>query len=57
MIALLTAGEDLTSRRCETEFGVTRDTMASDFALLVKLGVARKQGKGRAVRYALAHIS
>jgi predicted HTH transcriptional regulator len=57
MVALLAAGEELTSRRCETEFGVTRDTTARDFALLVELGVARKQGKGRAVRYVLAHAA
>ncbi|MCY2987401.1 MAG: ATP-dependent DNA helicase, partial [Planctomycetota bacterium] len=47
MAALLASGESLTSRRCETEFGVTRDTASRDFALLLKLGIAMKVGKGR----------
>jgi ATP-dependent DNA helicase RecG len=51
MVALLVKGERLTSRRCEQEFGVTRDTAARDFALLVKLGIASKTGRGRSVSY------
>jgi len=51
MILLLTQGEQLTSRRCEKDFGVTRETTAQDFRLLVKLGVAKREGKGRSTRY------
>ena len=51
MVALLVSGERLTSRRCETEFGVTRDTATRDFALLLKLGIAEKLGRGRSVHY------
>lgn len=51
MAALLAAGELLTSRRCEAEFGISRDTATRDFALLLKLGVAEKVGRGRSVKY------
>lgn len=51
MVALLVSGERLTSRRCESEFGVTRDTATRDFALLLKLGIAEKLGRGRSVQY------
>ena len=54
MLALLVRGEELTSRRCETQFKVTRDTTARDFRLLVDLGFARQVGKGRSTRYVLA---
>jgi predicted HTH transcriptional regulator len=54
MVALLAAGEALTSRRCEEEFGVTRDTAARDFSFLLKLGVATRQGSGRSTSYILA---
>jgi predicted DNA-binding transcriptional regulator YafY len=54
MVALLAAGEKLTSRRCEDEFGVTRDTATRDFAFLVELGLAVKQGRGRSTSYILA---
>jgi len=54
MAELLTRGEVLTSRKCEKEFGITRDTAARDFALLVKLGIAQKHGKGRSVFYSFA---
>lgn len=53
MVAILVRGEALTSRRCEEEFHVTRDTANRDFALLVKLGLAVKEGKGRSTRYML----
>jgi predicted HTH transcriptional regulator len=53
MVALLTNGEELTSRRCEVEFGVTRPVTAKDFGTLVKLGVAQKVGSGRSTRYRL----
>ncbi len=54
MVALLAAGEKLTSRRCEEEFGVTRDTAARDFGFLLDLGVATRQGSGRSTSYVLA---
>jgi predicted HTH transcriptional regulator len=54
MVALLVAGEKLTSRRCEEEFGITRDTAARDFSLLMELGVATRQGSGRSTSYVLA---
>jgi len=53
MLALLVAGEKLTSRRCEQEFGITRDTASRDFALLMELGLADRQGRGRATSYIL----
>ena len=52
---LMAAGERLTSRRCEHEFGVTRDTATRDFALLLNLGIAERTGRGRAVSYGLIH--
>lgn len=54
MVALLVAGEKLTSRRCEDEFGVTRDTATRDFGLLMELGLAIRQGRGRSTSYILA---
>jgi len=51
MVLLLGAGEELTSRRCEKEFGVTRPVTAKDFAALVRLGLAAKVGSGRSTRY------
>jgi ATP-dependent DNA helicase RecG len=51
MVAMLVAGESLTSRRCEKEFKVTRDTAARDFALLMELGLAVRTGRGRSVSY------
>jgi ATP-dependent DNA helicase RecG len=51
MVLLLTSGEELTSRRCEKEFGVTRPVTAKDFASLVRLGLADKVGSGRSTRY------
>ena len=53
MVGLLVRGESLTSRRCQKLFGVTGPTVASDFALLVKLGLVQQQGKGRSTRYVL----
>ena len=54
MVRLLLTGEELTSRRCESEYGTTRETATHDFALLLELGIVEKQGKGRSVRYVLA---
>ena len=51
MILLLMQGETLTSRLCEGRFHITRDTAARDFKLLLELGLAKKEGKGRSVRY------
>ncbi len=51
MVSLLVQGEVLTSRRCEEEFGVTRDTANCDFSLLLELGLATKEGRGRSTRY------
>lgn len=53
MASLLAHGEELTSRRCEEEFGVTRDTATRDFALLIKLELAEKIGRGRSTRYSM----
>jgi predicted HTH transcriptional regulator len=54
MLAMLVDGEKLTSRRCEKEFGVTRDTATRDFALLMQVGLAVRQGRGRSTSYILA---
>jgi len=51
MAELLVQGEVLTSRRCEEDFGVTRDTANRDFKALVELGLAAKEGRGRSTRY------
>ena len=53
MVALLVQGEILTSRRCEKEFGVTRDTANRDFSHLISLGLVTKEGSGRSTRYIL----
>ncbi|MDR3567194.1 MAG: helix-turn-helix domain-containing protein [Syntrophobacteraceae bacterium] len=53
MVSLLVRGEVLTSRRCEEEFGVTRDTASRDFSILIKLGLATREGRGRSTRYLL----
>jgi len=51
MILLLLQGESLTSRFCEERFHVTRDTAVRDFKFLMELGLAKKEGRGRSVRY------
>ena len=53
MAAILVRGEALTSRRCEEEFHITRDTANRDFMVLTSLGLAIKEGKGRSTRYVL----
>jgi len=53
MLAVLVQGEALTSRACETRFGVTRETANQDFAVLMELGLAIREGKGRSTRYVL----
>ena len=52
MMIALAKGELLTSRLCVKRFGVTRDTAARDFALLVELAIAEKKGSGRSTVYA-----
>jgi ATP-dependent DNA helicase RecG len=54
MMRLLVQGEDLTSRKCEEMFGVTRDTANRDFRVLMDIGLAIKEGKGRSTRYILS---
>lgn len=56
MVALLVAGEQLTSRRCEQEFQVTRDTANRDFKLLISLGLAEARGRGRSRHYVLKGV-
>jgi ATP-dependent DNA helicase RecG len=51
MVALLAAGEKLTSRRCEEEFGITRETASKDFGLLLELGLSKREGRGRSTSY------
>jgi predicted HTH transcriptional regulator len=51
MVAILSAGEELTSRRCETEFGISRPIAARDFGELMQLGLAERIGSGRSTRY------
>jgi ATP-dependent DNA helicase RecG len=53
MTSLLVQGEALTSRFCEDRFRITRDTAVRDFRLLVELGLAKREGKGRSVKYVL----
>lgn len=54
MVLLLVQGEELTSRKCETLFEVTRDTANRDFRYLLELGLLMKVGQGRATHYVLA---
>lgn len=53
MMALLVQGEQLTSRRCEQEFGITRDTASRDFKHLMSLGLIEPRGKDRSRHYVL----
>jgi len=53
MVALLVQGEQLTSRRCENEFGITRDTTNRDFKHLISLDLVEPRGKGRSRHYVL----
>ena len=54
MAKMLTNGEELTSKRCQRLFSVSRPSLAKDFGRLIELGIAEKQGQGRATRYVLA---
>jgi predicted HTH transcriptional regulator len=53
MLLLLVQGNELTSRKCESLFSVTRDTANRDFILLMEMGLLRKVGRGRSTRYVL----
>lgn len=53
MLVLLVEGQELTSRRCEEEFGITRETATHDFSLLIEFGLAKRVGQGRSTRYVL----
>jgi ATP-dependent DNA helicase RecG len=51
MARLLVRGEELTSRRCQELYGVSRDTASGDFEVLVDLGIAQRKGAGRSTVY------
>ena len=53
MMQWLTEGQEITSRQCQAEFGVTRPITVGDFGKLVGLGLAERLGAGRATRYRL----
>jgi ATP-dependent DNA helicase RecG len=53
MVVLLLEGKELTSRECETRFGVTRPVVSRELGNLVELGVAVRVGAGRSIRYRL----
>jgi len=53
MMQWLVEGEELTSRHCEAEFGVTRAVTSVDLRKLVEMGLAEKLGAGRSTRYRL----
>lgn len=53
MMQWLAEGRELTSRKCEAEFSVTRPITAGDFGKLVEMGLAEKLGAGRSTRYRL----
>ncbi len=50
MVLLIVRAGELTSRRCEAEFAITRDTANHDFNLLMELSLIRKEGKWRSTR-------
>jgi predicted HTH transcriptional regulator len=51
MAANLAEGQELSSRKCQELFGVTRETANRDFEVLLKAGVAVRKGKGRSTVY------
>jgi ABC-type branched-subunit amino acid transport system ATPase component len=51
MMQWLVEGKELTSRRCEAEFGFIRAVTSVDFRKLVEMGLAGKHGAGRSTRY------
>lgn len=51
MVVILAAGEELTSRRCEIEFGISRPMATRDFTELMRLALAERIGSGRSTRY------
>jgi predicted HTH transcriptional regulator len=54
MVKMLANGEELTSGQCQETFAVSRPVLAKDFNRLIELGIAERQGRGRATRYVLA---
>jgi predicted HTH transcriptional regulator len=56
MVELLLQGRRLTRRKCENYFGVGRTAIITDFALLVKLGLATKQGRGPSTSLIMAEL-
>ena len=53
MLLLVVQGDELTSRKCETLFSVTRETANRDFSRLSEMGLLTKVGRGRSTRYVL----
>jgi predicted HTH transcriptional regulator len=53
IMTLLVQGENLTSRRCEQKFGISRDTANRDFKYLISLNLIEPNGKGRGRYYTL----
>ena len=51
MASRLVGGEELTSRKCQELYKLSPQAVYEDFQKLVRLGVARKIGSGRATRY------
>jgi Fic family protein len=50
MLLLVVQGDELTSRKGETLFSVTRETANQDFGRLLEMGLLRKVGRGRSTR-------
>lgn len=54
ILVRLAAGEELTSAGMQSDFSVSRETVARDMAALIELKLAQKIGKVRATRYVYA---
>jgi len=54
ILVRLAAGEELTSAGMQSDFSVSRETVARDMAALIELKLAQKVGKARATRYVYA---
>ena len=54
ILVRLAAGEELTSAGMQSDFSVSRETVARDMAALIELKLAQKIGKARATRYVYA---
>jgi len=53
MLLALVRGDELSSRKCEKLFSVTRETTNKDFSLMLEMGLMKKVGRGRSTRYVL----